>query len=337
MRDKLIQIGLSVAMLVLMIQVVLIAPNQIRDAESKAAVVSVTEVQAPNPITGAGAGDGAIDQSMKGMHMIETHEGAKEWELWAEKARSLKAKDLLELEKVKAIFFTDNGVTFTVTGETGKVQVKSKNLRIEGAVVTRSSNGYVFSTERMEYDSGARRLLASDEVEMLGPKDGEGFSIRLTGRGMRALLDQSTMEVLRDVKAEKNLQKGRRVFIKSQRSMFSGKDRGAEFIGDVVLDMDSMRMTGPSARFEWDPGAHALKSVIFNGGARVSDADKFATAQNVRVDFDENRFVFRGNPRVVQNNDELRGEEIIFYDNGKRVQVQRARAKVDERRMEKSN
>jgi len=40
---------------------------------------------------------------------------------------------------------------------------------------------------------------------------------------------------------------------------------------------------------------------------------------------------------VVQNNDELRGEEIVFLDGGKRVQVQRARAKVDEKRLEKTN
>jgi lipopolysaccharide export system protein LptA len=75
--------------------------------------------------------------------------------------------------------------------------------------------------------------------------------------------------------------------------------------------------------------------VEFTGGARVSDSEKWATAQNLNVDFDSNRFIFRGNPRVVQNNDELRGEEIIFLDGGKQVQVRSARAKVDEKRLQK--
>ena len=98
-----------------------------------------------------------------------------------------------------------------------------------------------------------------------------------------------------------------------------------------------MRITGPEASFAYDSKRDLIKTVNFTGGARVSDADKWATAQNVRVDFETNRYVFRGNPRVMQNNDELRGEEIVFLDGGKRVQVKSARAKVDENRLEQKN
>ncbi len=326
MQKRIIQIVLSLAFFALLIQVVLIAPTRIRDVDTTAAV-------APVPVNSVPV-DGTVDQSIKGMHMLETQEGAKEWELWADQAVSLKSKDMLQLQKVKAIFFSDRGVTFTVTGNKGSVQVKSKNLRVDGDVVTRSSNGYVFRTQQVEYDSQTRLLFAPERVEMFGPKDGQGHSLRLNGTGMQASLEKSSMEVLHDVKAEKALDKSRKAFIRSQMSQFSGRDRTAKFIGDVILDVDSMRITGPAAEFEWDNKAEALRSVNFTGGARVSDADKWATAQNVRVDFDQNRFVFRGNPRVVQNNDELRGEEIIFFDGGRRVQVQRARAKVDEKRLE---
>ncbi len=64
---------------------------------------------------------------------------------------------------------------------------------------------------------------------MLGPKDGNGLSLKLTGIGMKASLEKSSMEVLRDVKAEKALDKGRKAFIKSHRALFSGKDRTAQF------------------------------------------------------------------------------------------------------------
>ena len=336
MRNRFVQIALSLALLGLLIQIVLIAPSQIRDNETKAAVL-------PSPDLNSGdsdnnkelAKDSNVDQSIKGMHMIETQEGGKEWELWSDKATSLKAKELLQLEVVRAIFFSDSGVTFTVTGNKGLVEVKSKNLRVDGDVVTRSSNGYTFRSETMEYVSQNRHLSAPGPVDMVGPRDAEGHSLHLTGVGMKASLEKSTMEILSEVRAEKSLEKGRRVLITSHRSVFSGKDKTAVFMDDVILDMDSMRITGPEARFNYDAKSDLVKSVYVSGGTRVSDSDKWATAQNVNIDFTEDKFIFRGNPRVVQNNDELRGEEIIFLEGGKQVLVQRARAKVDEKRLEK--
>jgi len=311
----------------LVIQVVLVAPSQIRDAEQRAALLPAPRVE-----TGS-----EVDQSMNGMHMIETQEGRKEWELWSDKATSLKAKELLQLEMVKAVFFSDSGVTFTVTGKSGTVQVKTKNLRVEGDVVTKSSNGYVFRTQSMDYESATRLMKAVNPVDMTGPKDEAGNALQLTGIGMEANLADNNMDILREVRSTKNLDNGKKALIKSRRARFSALDRTAKFMGDVVLDMENMRITGPEAKFEYDKTSDQLKSVVFSGGARVSDADKWATAENVRVDFEKNRFIFRGAPRVVQNNDELRGEEIVFLDGGKRVQVQGARAKVDEKRVEKMN
>jgi LPS export ABC transporter protein LptC len=325
MRNRLIQIALSLAFMGLLIQVVLIAPSQIRDVDTKASVIPA----AAEPQNG-------VDQSINGMHMIETHEAAKEWELWSDRAVSLKAQEKLELEKVKAKFFSDSGVTFDVIGKKGIVETKAKNLKVEGDVVITSSNGYTFKTPSMNYDSNSRRIVTDQPVEMIGPKDANNNALKLTGVGMQASLANSTMEVLRDVKAQKELEGDRKVVIRSHRSFFSGKDRTAKFLGDVILDMDNMRITGPEAQFLYDSKKDIVKNVIFTGGAKVSDADKWATAQNLNVDFEANRFVFRGNPRVVQNNDELRGEEIVFLDGGKRVQVSRARAKVDEKRLEKN-
>lgn len=326
MQNRLIQIGLSVALGAILVQMVLIAPSQIRDAEHKAALLPTPEMTNAE----------GVDQSMRGLHMIETREGAKEWELWSEQAISIKAKELLELDVVRAIFFSDSGVTFTVTGSKGSVQIKSKDLRVQGDVVVRSSNGYVFRTQVVEYFAETRKLQAPGEVEMQGPRDGGGQSLRLVGHGMDASLEEGTMTVLSDVKAQKKLEKGRTALIKSQRATFSGKQASAEFKGDVVLDVDNMRITGPAAHFEYDRSSNMVKSVVFSGGARFSDMDKWATAKDVRVDFDRNRFVFRGSPRVVQGNDELRGEEIILLDGGKQVLVQRARARVDEKRLEKN-
>lgn len=335
MHNRFVQIALSMALLGLLIQIVLVAPSQIRDHATKAALLPTPEASKPEAAPTGKEASKDVDQSIKGMHMIETQEGRKEWELWADKANSIKAQEILELEHVKTVFFSNSGVTFTVTGNKGIVQVKTKDLRIEGDVVTRSSNGYVFRTESMEYASKVRLLTATNRVEMFGPRDSEGHTLHLTGIGMKASVEGSSIEILSDVRAEKTLDPGnRKALIKSHRAQFSGKDKTARFMGDVILDLDSMRITGPEAVFAYDGKRDVVKTVEFKGGARVSDAEKWATAQNVSVDFDANKFVFRGNPRVVQNNDELRGEEIVFLDGGKQVQVRRGRATVDDKRLQ---
>jgi lipopolysaccharide transport protein LptA len=142
------------------------------------------------------------------------------------------------------------------------------------------------------------------------------------------------MHILKDVKAEKLVEKERKAFIRSQTADLSAKTHAVKFEGNVVLDMDSMRITGPHARFDYDDKLKLVRSAVFSGGARVSDTEKWGTAQNLEVDFTQDKYVFKGDPRVVQNNDELRGEEIIFLDGGKQVQVKRARAKVDEKHLE---
>jgi LPS export ABC transporter protein LptC len=334
MKARLTQFILAAGLALLMIQIVLIAPRQIRDA-SKAALKE--EKKSHDAPAGTETGGETLDQKMRGMHLIETQEGKKEWELWSENANTTRVKDLSELFQVKALFFADSGVTFTVTGKKGIVQLKSKNMRVEGDVVTRSSNGYVFETASLDYDSATRELSTDAPVKMLGPRDGEGHSLTLTGVGMRAQMNESSMSVLHEVKAEKTLENSKRAFIRSNSAQFSGKYKMAKFFGDVILDMDSMRITGPQAEFAYDAKKDVFKSVLFSGGVRVSDAEKYATSQNVRVDFDTDKFVFRGSPRVVQNNDELRGEEIVFLNGGKRVQVLRARAKVDDKQVGKVN
>lgn len=326
MKNRLIQIALSLALFGLLVQIVLIAPSQIRDSEHQAAILPTPDLK-PH--------EDNVDQSIKGMHMIETLEGRKEWELWAQNALSVKVKETLSLTEVRAIFFSDSGVTFTVTGNNGTVQTKAKNLRVDGNVVTKTSNGYIFRTESMEYESRNRLLRAPGHVEMFGPRDAGGHALHLTGMGMKASLLASSMEILSDVRAEKGLDKGRKAYIKSHKSVFSARDKTARFFEDVVLDVDAMRITGPQAQFNYDANSDLVKSVYVSGGTRVSDSEKWATAQNVNVDFETNKFVFRGDPRVVQNNDELRGEQIVFLDGGKQVQVQRARAKVDEKHLEK--
>ena len=108
-----------------------------------------------------------------------------------------------------------------------------------------------------------------------------------------------------------------------------GNNSEAHFEKDVRVDIGTIRITGEMAEFLYDEVTKNLKSMVISGGVKVTDEGRWATAEKVKVLFAENEFVLQGNPRVVQNDNELRGEEIRLLDGGKKVKVLKARARLD--------
>lgn len=330
---------LFVFCIMILVQLLIILPMTIDDASSPVTTSSEPqeEEDASEAPTEGVPKELAGDQRMSRIHMLETREGRKDWELWSDQAKSLPEDQLVILSGVDSIFHGKEGVTYRVSGEKGVIEVPNKNLAVSGDVETKASNGYTFYTNDMQYSSKERVLSTQSQVRVEGPPAEGRRALKLTGRGLRTTLDESRVEVLHDVRAEKVLEKGQRAVIRSDRARFDGNKLTASFLGEVILDVDDMRITGPKADFLYDPRGDILKSVVFSGGTRVSDPTKWATSEQVKVDFVQNKYVFSGNPRVVQNSDELKGEQIIFHDGGKRIQVIGARAKIDRNRLEEAD
>jgi LPS export ABC transporter protein LptC/lipopolysaccharide transport protein LptA len=316
---------LAVLVFVLVVQFAVLAPQNVNELRHEETTGPAQAVQTPAD----------VEHDVRGAHAIETREGKRDWEMWSESAMTYKSRSQWVLNEVRIKLFGENGVDFTVTGKEGEIERETKNFKVSGHVVTRSSNGYQFMTETVEYNSQTRFLQSPGEVEMMGPRDPNGSRLNLKGEGLSADLSSSLIEIKRAVRAQRRFPPDRFLVIRSDGAQFSGQKRLARFIGNVVMDMDDMRITGPEAEFEYDPKKELVKSISVKGGVKASDTQKWATAQNLKVQFEDDKYIFRGNPRVVQDTDELRGEEIVFLDGGKRVQVQRARAKVDEKTMEK--
>ena len=88
-------------------------------------------------------------------------------------------------------------------------------------------------------------------------------------------------------------------------------------------------MTGRKADFIYDQKKHLLVSLVMQEDVRVTDRQHWASSEKVQVLFAQNEFILMGNPRVIQNNNELRGEEIRLLNGGKEVRVIKARARVE--------
>jgi lipopolysaccharide export system protein LptA len=134
------------------------------------------------------------------------------------------------------------------------------------------------------------------------------------------------------VRSKKQTENGDWIYIESKRTELSAANKFAKYLGEVTIDYKGSRITGPSARFDYDQKAKAVSSMLVEGGGRVTDLSKWATANSIQMLFPQNKFILKGGPRVVQDNDELVGEEIVFLDGGKEIVVNRAKAEFTPRR-----
>lgn len=268
-------------------------------------------------------------QKMNGVHLVESRKGNRDWELFSDQAESQDKNGQWILKTVKVFFYNQDKIDFIVTGKNGYIAPGSKNIKIQGEVITKSANGYIFKTQTVSYDSEKRAITSPDQVQMLSPSEDDAGRMTLTGQFMEALVDSNQIFIHKNVKGQKSLAQGRSFIVQSGAVELSGKDRSAKFRGNVSMQLDGTKIQGPEAQFNYKPGANILDSIRVMGGAKVTDRDKYATSDSVQYDPEKNDFTFLGRPRVVQNNDEITGDKIIFVDGGKRVKVEKIKANME--------
>jgi len=268
-------------------------------------------------------------QKMGGIHLVESQKGSRDWELFSENATGTPEQGTWNLNTVKVQYYNRDHVDFIVVGDTGVVEGKTKDMKISGNVVTRSTNGYVFETETVLYEAQNRKITSPGKIKMTGPKDSEGSGLTLTGEKMTVMVDENSMRIDNKVFAQRQLKDNKILMIKSDEAQFSGKSNEARFFKNVQIKYGELLIYGPEAQFVYNPGSQFLDSIQVKGGVKVTGQDKVATSENLNIDLTKNLFRFLGRPKVVQNEDELAGDEIVFLEGGKQVKVQKARARSE--------
>ena len=330
--SKIKQILFALFVVFLFVEIVFVFPASLENDIPEPVPVKKPEAKASST-GGAKSADSmktATEQTMQGVHLAESNAGSRDWELFAETAQSTKGDGSWVLTNAKVLFYNADKVDFIVTGKTGSFDPQSKNMTVVGDVVTKSANGYTFYSQSVLYNANTRLIRSPETIKMVGPPDGKTKGLTLTGASMETYVEQSLMRINKDVKAQKTLADGKEFLIQSQQAEFSGQNRLARFVGEVSIEVGTLKLEGPEANFEYRPGVDLLQSVMVKGGVKVSDLDKFATSDTVKFDPEQNKFTFNGRPRVVQNNDEITGDQIIFIDGGKKVKVEKIKGRVEQ-------
>ena len=270
-------------------------------------------------------------EKMKGVHLVETSGGDRDWELFADSAEGYGGTGKWQLKNVKILFYSKNKAEFTVTGKEAEIDTKTKDMKVEGDVKTVTNNGYHFSSPLLLYLSKQRLLRSPGPVVMTGPGDSEGEGLRLQSDYMQAYVDRSEMNLEGHVVAQKKFKDSKHFQIHSDRAQFSGLHYQANFQDSVVIEYQSMKLESPEASFQYRSATSFMEFIQLKGGVKVSDIDKYATADLVRIEPETNRIVLSGKPRVVQDQDEIMGEQIVFIDGGKKVKIEKMKARVEKK------
>lgn len=260
-----------------------------------------------------------VEQIMRGVHLIENGGNEKAWELFANEAVGTADSQWI-LKNVKIQFFNENKSSFTVRGDVGEIDGTTKNMIIRGNVITTSTNGYSFKTDTLRYLSKQKIMTSLDKVVMEGPPDKSGNGFRLIGEKLLVDIVKNKMSILDKILATKQIN-GKKFKLTSVRADFSNRSQEAEFSGDVRMNLGLFNVDAPRAYFYYSDTSKALEKVILNQGVSFVEVDRKGSSETLEMDLIENKMTMRGQPKVQQGQDEIRGQEIVFIDGGKKVKI----------------
>lgn len=264
-----------------------------------------------------------VEQTMYDAHLVEAKAQKKLWELDAKVARKKMKTEDFSLDGVKVKFYGENRVYYNGTGDKGYVGENQKKLKISGNAVITSSNRYVLNTEVIFYKTDDRTIDGPQEVTLVGPPDqqGDGGPLHMRADRFDANLNTNLINLKENVRGKKRISGGRNMKIRSHEALFSGASNFVLFKKDVVIDVDTMTITGPRAKFIYKN--NELYSMFIDGGVKIKDIGRWGVAGEAEVFFQEDKYIFRDSPKVVEGENQLVGDEIIAYDGGDRIVVRK--------------
>ncbi|MBI5287296.1 MAG: LPS export ABC transporter periplasmic protein LptC [Deltaproteobacteria bacterium] len=134
------------------------------------------------------------DVTLDRIHYTETRDSQKAWELEAASARYFKEKDITIFDKVKVIFYSKEGRTYTMEAREGMLVNSTKEVEVKGEVIVTSDDGYQLKTDSMRVSSNGKQFSTNDRIVLKGPR------IELEGVGVLIDTQVERLSVLGEVK-----------------------------------------------------------------------------------------------------------------------------------------
>jgi LPS export ABC transporter protein LptC len=142
------------------------------------------------------AGPDPPDLVLRQIHLVETRGEATLWEVWADQVEIREAEGTSLLSRVTnpvvvVLYFSQGQLRCTADRVTA--DLKTKDIRLDGAVVARSDQGTQFETDSVRWIAASRRLLTDRPVTI------SRGNLTTRGRGMEAETSLERVRILHDI------------------------------------------------------------------------------------------------------------------------------------------
>ena len=261
----------------------------------------------------------SIEQKGRGIHIVENGDNEKGYQLYAKEAVGTSDMRWV-LNTVRVQFFNKNRSNYTVTGDVGEIDGTSKDIIISGHVTTSSTNGYSFKTDTLKYSAKEKIMTSVDEVLMEGPPDKNVKGFILTGEKLLVDLINNKMSILDKILTIKVINE-KNFKLTSVRADFFNSNQQAIFSGNVKMNMGTFYVQSPLAKFNYSESNKSLVKILLSQGVTFIEGDRSGTSEELEMDLNQNKMTMRGQPKVQQGEDEIKGQEIVFLDGGKKVKI----------------
>jgi LPS export ABC transporter protein LptC len=147
----------------------------------------------------AGSAASSPEIVLQRVHMVESRDGATVWEVRADQVEVNEREGFTVLTRIsrpiEISFFSRQGQVFCVANR-AILNLKTKDVRLEGAVVARSDQGAELRTQLLQWIAATRRLLTDQPVSITRG------GLLTKGRGLEAETDLERFRILQDITSE---------------------------------------------------------------------------------------------------------------------------------------
>jgi LPS export ABC transporter protein LptC len=157
-----------------------------------------SQAAGPFAAAAAAAGGGKEKPSLifKGFSARASHSGEIVWEAQAAHAVVNHEGVQADAEDVTMLYYSRGRQVSHGRANHAVIDLRTYDLKADGAVEVRSSEGVILRTPHLDWDNRQQRISSSSRVEILKGRT------RLTGRGFRGDRDLRDVRVLSEVQAE---------------------------------------------------------------------------------------------------------------------------------------